>query len=119
MSFVSEAELLDAHVFSYSKREGTPAATYEGQIPEEVKKERSAELISRVKEVRDIVLDKVVKEGKALSCILETFDGTLWHSHSDSYIEVVCKGGKSLAGELVSVKPISHKNGIVFGEIVN
>ena len=119
VSFVCEAELLDAHVFAYSKREGTPAATYEGQIPEDVKKERSARLISKVKDVRSKVLDKVVKEGKTLSCILETFDGELWHSHSDSYIEVVCKGDSSLSGELVSVKPISHENGIVFGEIVN
>ncbi len=119
MSFVSEAELLDAHVFAYSKREGTPAATYDGQIPEEIKRERSARLINRVKEVREAVLDRIVKGGKALPCILETYENGAWHSHSDSYIEVVCKGDKDLGGELVFVKPISQQNGIIYGEIVN
>ena len=48
MRFVSEAGLLDAHVFAYSKREGTPAASYENQVPEQTK--RAQGLPASVKE---------------------------------------------------------------------
>ena len=119
LSFVREARLLDAHVFAYSKRSGTPAATYAGQIPEEVKRERSARLIAEVAAVRREVLCEVVERGEILPCILETFTEGVFTGHSDSYIEVTCRGAKCLAGELVMLKPISHDGSVIFGEIVN
>jgi len=118
LSFVSEARLLDAHVFAYSKRAGTPAAEYPLQIAEEVKRERSARLIAEVSRVRDEVLSEVVEKEDALPCILETYKDGIWSGHSDSYIAVSCRGDKTLGGALVDLKPISHGNGIVFGEIV-
>ena len=87
-SFVSEAGLLDAHVFAYSKREGTPAAEYDNQIPESVKKERSARLIAECARVRDEVLQSVIEKGHPLSVIMETKKGRVYNGHSDSYIEV-------------------------------
>ena len=117
MAFVSEAGLLDAHVFAYSKREGTPAAYYENQIPESVKKDRSARLIAECEAVRNRILDGVVAAGEPLSVIFETKKGCLYFGHSDSYIEVCAESEKDVRGELVSVRPISHKDGIIFGEI--
>ena len=118
LRFVSEAGLLDAHVFAYSKREGTPAATYEDQIPEQVKKERSTRLMAECARVRDEILSDVVADGKPLSCILESEKEGIYTAHSDSYIEVLVKAEKGLSGNLVLVKPITHKNGIIHGEIV-
>ena len=118
MRFVSEAGLLDAHVFAYSKREGTPAADYPDQIPENVKKERSAMLISECARVRDLILQSVVDLGEPLSVIMETKSGSLYNGHSDSYIEVQAESKNDLRGELVLVKPISHENGKIFGEII-
>ena len=118
MRFVREAGLLDAHVFAYSKREGTPAATYENQIPENIKKERSARLMAECVRVRDEILSGVVADGKPLSCILETWDKGEYTSHSDSYIEVVVKGDKGLNGKMVLVKPTHHENGKIYGEII-
>ena len=118
MRFVREAGLLDAHVFAYSKREGTPAATYENQIPENVKKDRSARLIEECARVRDEILDGVVAEEKPLSCILETWDKGIYTAHSDSYIEVACEGEIGLSGKLVLVKPISRENGKIYGKIL-
>jgi tRNA-2-methylthio-N6-dimethylallyladenosine synthase len=45
VNFVREARLLDAHVFAYSKREGTPAAEYADQVPPEVQSERFSRLL--------------------------------------------------------------------------
>ena len=118
VNFVREARLLDAHVFAYSRREGTPAAEYENQIPDDVKKRRSAELIKVCQEVRDQLLSEVVAKGEALSCILESRKGRGYTAHSDSYIEVSCEGEEGLSGHLVSVMPTRHENGIVYGEII-
>ena len=118
MRFVSEAKLLDAHVFAYSKRAGTPAAEYDGQIPEDVKHRRSAALIAECQRVRDEILSDVVREGKPLSVILETSKGRVHQGHSDSYIEVVTESDTDLRGRLVSVMPTHHENGKIYGKIV-
>ena len=118
MRFVSEAKLLDAHVFAYSKRAGTPAAEYDGQIPEDVKHRRSAALIAECQRVRDEILSAVVAEGKPLSVILETSKGRVYQGHSDSYIEVVTESDTDLRGRLVSVMPTHHENGKIYGKIV-
>ena len=121
VDFVRRVRLLDAHVFAYSRRIGTPAATYEGQIPEAVKRKRSERLIGIKNEVRDAVLGDIVALGKPLDVIVETLgaDGT-YTAHSDSYVEVAFKAPacKNLQGERIKVTPVSHKNGIVLGEIV-
>ena len=117
VAFVREARLLDAHVFAYSRREGTPAADYPDQIPESIKRDRSAALIHAVTEMRDEVLSEVVESENMLSCILESYSDGVWTAHSDSYIEVRCKGDKTLGGSIVLVKPRSHDAGVIFGEI--
>ena len=118
MRFVSEAKLLDAHVFAYSKRAGTPAAEYDGQIPEDVKHRRSAALIAECQRVRDEILSDVVREGNPLSVILETSKGRVYQGHSDSYIEVVTESDTDLRGRLVSVMPTHHENGKIYGKII-
>lgn len=118
LAFVREARLLDAHVFAYSKREGTPAATYEDQIPEQVKHERSARLMAECRAMRDEILSETVSLGKPLSCIFESCHGGVYTAHSDSYIEVRVKSDADLSGKLISVKPLYHKDGVIYGEIL-
>ena len=119
VNFVKEARLLDAHVFAYSRREGTPAASYGNQIPDEVKRERSARLIAEKNAVRDSVLDEVVSAGKTLSCIAEARDKNgVYTAHSDSYIEVKFEGDAGLTGEIINVVPMYHKDGIIYGNAV-
>ena len=117
LKFVREAKLLDAHVFAYSKRDGTPAAEYEDQVAESVKKERSARLIAEKNAVRDEVLSSVIESGKTLSCIAETFDNGVYTAHSDSYIEVQFEGNAGLSGEVITILPITHKDGIIYGSV--
>ncbi len=120
LDFVRRAELLDAHVFAYSRREGTPAANFEGQIPESVKRDRSERLIKAKNEVRDKILERVVAEKKPLSAVVETKDKDGYYTaHSDSYIEAKFKSDcESLSGSLVTLVPVSQKNGIVFCEVI-
>ena len=121
VDFVRRVRLLDAHVFAYSPRTGTPAATYPEQIPEDIKHERSERLIGAKNEVRDALLSDIILLGEPLDVIVETknADGT-YTAHSDSYVEVNFRAPacKNLQGERVMVAPVSHKCGVVFGEII-
>ena len=118
ISFTREVGFIDAHVFAYSKRAGTPAASYDGQIPENVKRERSARLISVKNEVRDGVLDGIVKAKEPLSVILETYDGEFYTAHSEGFAEVKVKAEKGLSGEMITVMPVSHENGIILAKLI-
>ena len=119
VSFAKEVRFIDAHVFSYSRREGTPAAYYDGQIPENVKKERSKRLIAVKNEVRDSVLDALVKGKEPLSVVLETYENGCYSAHSDSFVEVSVEGAQGLHGEIVEVIPVSHRDGIIIGKLIN
>ena len=117
--FVREAELLDAHVFAYSRRHGTPAADFDGQIDESVKKERSERLIGIKNEMRDEILARAVESKESLSAICESkcADG-YYAAHSDNYIEIKFKADtcRDLIGEEVRVIPVSHKDGVLYCE---
>ena len=118
VSFAREVGFIDAHVFAYSKRAGTPAATYPNQIPESVKKERSARLIAIKNEIRDTVLSGIVERGESISIILETYDGAYYTAHSDTFAEVKVEAPEGLSGEMVSVIPVSHKDGVILGKLI-
>jgi threonylcarbamoyladenosine tRNA methylthiotransferase MtaB len=121
LAFVREARFLDIHVFAYSRRPNTPAATYEGQVPEEVKRERSAKLIALKNQIRDEILDDYIREGKTLSVVLEKrWDDGSYSSHSDSFVEVRVKvptDRGDLHGEIVSATPVSHRDGVIIAEL--
>ena len=118
LDFVRRARLLSAHVFAYSKREGTPAADFKDQVPDSVKRERSRMLTLEVERVRGEILSDVVERAEILPVIFEERDDGGYVGHSDSYIEVVAECEGDAVGKLLSVVPTSHKNGIVYGKII-
>ena len=120
VSFVREARLLDAHVFAYSKRDGTPAADYEDQIPEDIKRARSDRLIRVKNEVRDAVLDEKITSGEPLVAIAETYSKEKkYTAHTASFIEVEFFSDKpDLSGEVVKLRPVSRKNGVIYCELI-
>ena len=117
LDFVKEAELLDAHVFAYSRRHGTPAADYPGQIVESVKRERSDRLIAEKCKMRDEILSRIIESGELLPAICESYIGQgIYAAHSDNYVEINFSADSSekLVGEAVILAPVSHKNGILY-----
>ncbi len=117
VSFAKEARFIDAHVFAYSRRSGTPAAEYDGQIPESEKKSRSARLIKVKNEVRDQVLSEIVSLGEPLSVVLETFDNGVYTAHSEAFAEVRVEAPKGLQGEIADVIPVSHSDGVIVAKL--
>ncbi len=119
VNFLRRVGFLDAHIFAYSKREGTPAAQYENQIPEPVKRRRSEELIRVKCEVRDKLLSEVVAAHQPLSCILESEKDGCYTAHSDSFIEVSLEYESGNTGKLLDVIPLCHKDGVIYGKALN
>lgn len=118
VDFVEKARFLACHVFAYSRRKGTIADRMPDQIPEAEKHRRSEILIRKAKEVQSGILDEIVKSGEPLSCVLETEEGGVYTAHSDSYIEFSVPGDRGLQGEIRMVLPLSHRDGIVIGKIL-
>ncbi|MBR2930411.1 MAG: tRNA (N(6)-L-threonylcarbamoyladenosine(37)-C(2))-methylthiotransferase MtaB [Clostridia bacterium] len=118
VSLVKEVGFIACHVFAYSRRAGTPAASYPDQIPEGVKRERSERLIEVAREVREGILSEVVEEGGALRCILETYSDGAYTAHSDEFFECRIEAPEGLEGEYVSCLPTSHKDGVILAKLM-
>ena len=119
LSFAEEARFLDAHVFTYSKRKDTPAATYPDQVPECEKKKRSEILIKRVAEIRREVLAEMVLSGEALPTVFETNSDGVWIGHSDNYAEIKVECQKDIHGARLSVRPLRVEGDSIIGEIID
>ncbi len=118
VDFLRRVGFIDAHVFAYSRRQGTPAASYPDQIPEQIKHKRSEILIEQVKRVKDEVLEGILKRGEALRCILELPSRDGFFAHSDEFCEVVARGSGYSQGEMVKVAPVLKKDGKIYGDII-
>lgn len=112
-----EIGFLHIHVFPYSKRPGTTAATLPNQIPEAVKAERVRRLTLQSDETRDRILRSLVDEGKPLSVLVETCTDRIAAGHSAQFAEVHFEMiGPASRGEMVEVLPLAVKDGAIIGQ---
>ena len=101
--------------FIYSKRTGTPAATMDGQIDEEVKKERIARLID---------VQAGIAAARAAACVGKTYrvlcdgkEGKRLKGKTDEDRVIVFEGdGEN--GQFVNVTVTSAKNSKLYGKAV-
>ena len=86
--FIEKVGFANLHIFSYSKRAGTPAAAMPGQVPEAVKKRRHRELETAARQMAEDFRRSQL--GKTLPVIFETVDSRhMAHGWSDNYLAVV------------------------------
>ncbi|MCY0875996.1 MAG: tRNA (N(6)-L-threonylcarbamoyladenosine(37)-C(2))-methylthiotransferase MtaB [Firmicutes bacterium] len=105
-AFVRDQAFAQLHVFPYSVRKGTPAARFVDQVPENVKQERVARLLTLSRELT--VRYGQQWQGRTVEVIAEeeeTIDGhTLLVGHADNYMRVAFSGDSSQLGELCAVR---------------
>lgn len=118
VAFCREAAFLDMHVFAYSRRPGTPAAAFPDQVSEESKRRRSARLIALKNEIRQSILSRMVADGKPLSVLFETEEGGVYDGHTDTYVAVRAPAAQDVRGEIYAVRPLSARDGVIYGEII-
>jgi len=101
MTFVNDLDFARIHVFPYSPRQGTPAATYPGQVPEQEKKRRVHELqVLAEKKAADFKLRFV---GREFAVLLEVEKGGLVEGLTGNYIRVYADARGKTPGELVRI----------------
>ena len=103
LEIIEKAEFLKVHVFPYSRRPGTLADKYLGQISKNVKTERVKKAIEFSEKISKMVLSKFI--GKTLDVLFETKDENgFYEGYTSNYIYVKVKSDKDLIGNIERVE---------------
>ena len=115
--FLKDIELTHMHIFKYSPRKGTPAATMENQVDPSTKHERSEKLLQlneeNFKKFGQKMLDKefnVLFEQKVGD---NKFEGL-----TENYVKVIVESDKDLSEQILKVKITDVKNEFLEGILV-
>ena len=103
LDFAREIAFAKAHVFAYSIRPGTRAATMPGQLTNACKEARSAAMIAVTDETRKAFLQSQI--GRVEEVLFETVsaDG-LYHGYTANYTPVTVPAEENLCGTLRNVR---------------
>jgi len=115
VQFVRQARFLMVHIFPYSKRKGTPAATMKDQIPEEIKRRRLHELEQVVAEIRREILETEIATHPVTDVLFETYENGVAYGHSANFLEIAIPASAPLHAETVSVRLLRTDGNLCFG----
>ncbi|MFC2076924.1 tRNA (N(6)-L-threonylcarbamoyladenosine(37)-C(2))-methylthiotransferase MtaB [candidate division KSB1 bacterium] len=101
------------HVFRYSDRPGTTSSRLPGQVPEDLKKERSRRLRELMREKGRIYAGRFV--GREIEVLVEKVEGGLSYGLSDNYLRVEFPGVNRV-GELCRVRIRAARDSKLLGE---
>ena len=114
LKFIQAQPFSKIHVFPYSARAGTLAATLPNQIPSQIKKARASSALEISRAKVKIFSERLI--GKEVEIIAETSTGGLVDGLTKNYVRVYTADKNIPLGELVKVKiERLHADG-VFGE---
>lgn len=116
--FVRTAGFLTVHVFPYSKRSGTTAASMTAQIPKDIKTARLHKLESIAAATRSDILEGEVKKRPLRRVLFESFDGEYVYGHTDDFLEIKAKSSVSLNAQLRDVRLERADNGVCIATII-
>ncbi|MCR5792323.1 MAG: tRNA (N6-isopentenyl adenosine(37)-C2)-methylthiotransferase MiaB [Lachnospiraceae bacterium] len=120
LDVVRKVEYDSAYTFIYSKRTGTPAATMDNQVPEDVVKERFQRLLDEIQTISAKRSKRM--EGMEVEVLVEeenSQDDTLVTGRMSNNMLVHFEGDKSLIGQLVTVRLDECKNFYYLGSRVS
>ncbi|AWH78140.1 tRNA (N(6)-L-threonylcarbamoyladenosine(37)-C(2))-methylthiotransferase MtaB [Clostridioides difficile] len=112
--FLREIELSQMHIFKYSPRKGTPAATMENQVDPQMKHFRSEQLLNLSKVNFNKFATKFI--GRELDVLFEqNIEGNKYEGLTSNYIRVVVESDKNIQGQILKVKINDVKDEYVEG----
>ena len=118
LRFMKNAAFSGMHVFPFSPRPGTIAATMSGQIDKKVRQERARSAASVAVEMANSFRHSLV--GETVEVLFERKREAAWIGHSSNYIEVAVEcGGKrrDLKNSISNVKITDVENGLAWGRV--
>ena len=99
--FLEEIRFYHTHIFKYSRRDGTRAASMPGQVPEAVKTERARVLGELDRQMKEMY--RGLYEGRSAEVLIEEKreDG-LWTGHTAGYLKAAMTGDNLKSNELAA-----------------
>ena len=102
-SFLERIRFAEMHIFKYSKRQGTRAASMEGQVAEEIKTKRSAELLELEKQLSYEYRSSFI--GRKAEVLLEEpmeYQGKNYYTgYTKEYIKIAVETEKNLSNKRI------------------
>ncbi len=114
--FCREMQFARIHVFPFSPRPGTAAATMSQQISDAVKKERSNNMLVLSKESIKAFQQRFI--GKTLDVLWEQRSLGFWSGLTGNYIKVYAKSNKALTNLITPVKLVKLYRDGLWGDIL-
>ena len=114
LDFIRRCAFSSMHIFPYSRRSGTPAATMAGQIPHAVQEQRAQAAQAVAREMEEAYLQALV--GSPLPVLFEEEKEGLWQGHAPNYVAVRAVG-EHLHNQMRQVTITGVGDGILLGTI--
>lgn len=115
--FLKDIELTHMHVFKYSPRKGTPAATMENQVDPSVKHDRSEKLLQLNEENFNKFGQKMLD--KEFNVLFEQKVGdNKYEGLTENYVKVIVESDNDISEQILKVKIKDVKNEFLEGILV-
>ena len=110
VSFIEETQFSHIHIFTYSKREGTKAASLINQVEIAVKKERSKQLHVLAKSMRQKLLTEQIGNNHTVLWETKNENGN-WFGYTENFIRAILKNStQELENKITKIKIASVDN---------
>ena len=113
---LKEIRFYKLHVFKYSQRKGTKAASMENQVAPNIKEERSKKLIALSEQYEQEFNKELI--GNQEKVLWEQVEGEFLKGHTTNYIIVYTMKNQARENEITNVKFIELKKDGIFGEVI-
>lgn len=115
LDFCRQMQFARIHVFPYSPRPGTEAATMPQPVPEKVKKQRSQAMLALAGESAQSFRKRFL--GRTMEVLIEQQTGGVWSGLTGNYIKVYAKSSEDLTNRLLPVRLVKIYRDGVWGEV--
>ncbi len=119
VEFFKAARFMHLHIFPYSIRRGTEAATMPDQVPENIKKARAARLLAVQNEIKADILDKYIEDhrNKPVYVLGEKWEDGVTNGHTEHFIECDIKTDFDGTGHILPIALTGREKFVLKGEI--
>jgi len=114
LSFIEACRFSAMHIFPYSKREGTPAASMEGQLSKEEKARRAKRAEELASAMELAYLSQWI--GQVVEVLLEEEKDGFWQGHSRQYVPVRVKAEGDLRNAVGKVRITAAGQAELYGD---